>query len=124
MISRCNSDHHRYGGRGISVCPQWRENFEAFLSDMGEAPAGLELDRVDNDGSYEPGNCRWATRQRQMRNMMRNHVVDLHDGYGPLCLAEQCERLGLNRKTVYQRVHRDGMTGFDALTKPFRVSLT
>lgn len=73
MIKRCeNPNHHayaRYGGRGIAVCPQWRADFAAFLRDVGHRPSPeLSLDRIDNDGDYEPGNVRWATAQQQAAN--------------------------------------------------------
>lgn len=69
MIQRCQSDHPNYGARGILVCDKWQNSFEAFYQDVGPRPdESYTLDRRDNDGNYEPGNCRWADRTTQTLN--------------------------------------------------------
>lgn len=107
--SRCTNikadPHGRYVRRGIAMCNRWFNSFEAFLADMGPRPSSKHtLDRFpDNDGDYEPGNCRWATRAEQARNTCSNVLVSVHGEV--VCVAEACRRLGLPPAAVYTRLH-------------------
>lgn len=107
MIQRCEDKslraYHRYGGRGISVCPEWRHSFATFLQDMGRRPTSSHsLDRIDVNGNYEPGNCRWATWKEQQRNRSNNVRVTI--GGVSLTLPEWEERTGIAQATIRQRI--------------------
>lgn len=109
MIERCEYPgvhcFARYGGRGIKVCQEWRNSFEKFLEDMGHRPSpDYSVDRIDGDGNYEPGNCRWATRKEQQRNVSRNKIVQIADE--TMTLAEAVERSSLKYNTVLYRIKR------------------
>ena len=117
MRQRCLNPRHRaypsYGGRGITICQRWLDSFEAFLEDLGEPPDNRSLDRIDNDGNYEPGNCRWASRSEQQRNKRDNRLVT-YDGMTK-CLTEWAEDTGIDRATIRGRLRR-GWTVAAALT--------
>ena len=91
-----------WGGRGITMCPEWRASFPAFLRDMGPCPAGTGIDRIDNDGDYEPGNCRWATPREQNRNS-RNSARITFNGETH-CITDWSRRLGLKHQTLSRRL--------------------
>lgn len=110
MLHRCVKESdpafHNYGGRGITVCDRWLK-FENFLEDMGQRPKGLSIERIHNNGNYEPGNCRWATRVEQNSNQRRNVIIEI-DGVSRTA-AQWADEVGLARPTVYSRVSR-GLT--------------
>ena len=108
--TRCyNPNYHatdKYQGRGIEVCERWLNSFEAFYSDMGDPPTPKHmLERIDNDGSYSPDNCRWATRKEQMRN--RSNTVRLTYGGTTKPLIEWAEQFGLPVTTLRARIRRN-----------------
>ena len=111
MLGRCfvpgALGYEHYSGRGISVCEQWF-TFAGFVADMGLRPDGLTLDRIDNDGDYEPGNCRWATKSQQARNTRRNRVV------GGVLQVEAAEQSGVLASTISRRIAA-GYSAADAL---------
>ena len=109
MIARCCNEKNKryplYGGRGINVCDRWRASFSDFLADMGQRPSPKHsLDRINNDGDYEPGNCRWADQKTQCRNR-RNNVR--HTAHGlTMTLPEWAEHLGIPVGTLRVRMKR------------------
>ena len=109
MVQRCHGEHgrrdSRYGGRGISVCDRWRESFDNFLADMGPKPGpGYSIDRIRNDGDYEPGTCRWATHKEQARHKRNSRYLTYRGR--TLCVAEWAEVCGLNPQTILKRLAR------------------
>lgn len=124
MQQRCTDprkhNYHRYGGRGISVCQRWMDSFEAFLEDMGEKPAGLTIERIDNDKGYSKSNCRWATAKEQARNR-QNSVFVTYQGE-TLCLGEWAERTGIALSTLHKRF-RLGWSAERAFTTPVNVNM-
>ena len=101
MKARCqrvtDPDFRHYGGRGIKVCERWQQ-FENFLSDMGERPEGGSLDRIDANGNYEPSNCRWLPRNEQVRNQRKTKFVILNGER--MIQADAARALGVLPQTV------------------------
>lgn len=110
MIHRCYDDtnpkYYRYGGRGISVCDEWRNDYDTFYNWAinNGYQLGLSIDRINNDGNYEPSNCRWATKKQQQRNMCRNKMITYNGETH--CLSEWCEMLDLSYDLIRHRLYR------------------
>lgn len=127
MIARCHNPAHAayryYGARGIQVCDRWRESFGAFAADMGARPVGLELDRIDSDGDYAPGNVRWAN--RRMQKLTR---VKRSDHYTPrpiewngqiYAISDLAAIAGMSYSAMYGRLLK-GMPVHAAISTPLR----
>lgn len=96
-----NENYPRYGGRGIRVCARWR-SFIKFLADMGEAPAGMTLDRKNNDGDYNIGNCEWTTRRDNVRNSTVSKYLTFQGVR--MRLGEWEQAVGLRQGTLGRRL--------------------
>jgi hypothetical protein len=107
MKGRCYNKktkrYPHYGGRGIAVCEEWRDSFEAFAEHIGPKPSPRHsIDRIDNDRGYEPGNVRWATSDQQNRNYSRNRLVTI-DGR-TMCVTDWCQEVGLSPSSFWKRI--------------------
>ncbi|MBP5460721.1 MAG: hypothetical protein J6Y20_01155 [Lachnospiraceae bacterium] len=107
--------YSRYGGRGITVCEEWRKDFSAFYewALANGYRDDLTIDRIDNNKGYSPDNCRWADQETQSRNRASN--VKIRIGNATRTLVEWCEIFDLNYKTVYARYRRNGFIGINEL---------
>lgn len=111
MIARCfnnkNNKYYRYGGRGITVCDEWKNDFQAFYDwAMSNGYANdLTIDRINNDGNYEPSNCRWATAKEQANNTSKNHNVEINGETHTV--AEWEDISGISQKTLLSRLKRN-----------------
>lgn len=114
-LCRTSSAFENYGGRGITVAPEWIKSFEQFALDMGKSPPGTSLDRIDNNRGYEPGNCRWATPQQQNSNKRSNVVLEFQGR--SQTLSQWAREVGFSVSCVCGRL-KAGWAVDRALTKP------
>jgi hypothetical protein len=121
MKTRCllasGKDFQRYGARGIRVCDRWRSSFANFLADMGPRPTPQHsIDRINNDGHYEPSNCRWATARTQRENQRRTRFYTFNGHTGTL--KDLATRAGISYSMVHQRMKKPNWTIEEAMTTP------
>lgn len=110
-----NPRYEDYLGRGITMCDDWLNSFEQFYEDMGDCPEGMSLDRYpNNDGNYEPGNCRWATDEEQANNKRSNHLLTFQGR--TQTIQEWSRETGIHSGTLYNRVALLGWSDAEALT--------
>jgi hypothetical protein len=123
MKERClnpnNKDFPSYGGRGITVCPEWQKSYLSFLEHVGRRPSSAHsIDRLDNEKGYEPGNVRWSTSGEQARNTRRNRMITFQGR--TRCLTDWAEEIQVDPRVLWSRLDR-GWTVERALTQPKRL---
>ena len=101
--SRSNASWDHYGGRGITFCDRWK-SYDLFFEDMGECPDGHSLERINNDGNYEPANCKWATLREQLNNQRRSRFIEFNGKRQTL--SYWAEDLGISIDTLHHRLRR------------------
>ena len=104
-LNKFNHNYHLYGGRGIIICNRWLQSFDNFVEDMGRRPDNTTIDRINNDGNYEPSNCRWATPKEQNRNASFARTITDTDGE-ELCLDDFARKHNVSRSTVAYRLDK------------------
>ena len=108
MVYRCHTetspDFPNYGGRGIVVCDRWKNSIINFYEDMGNVPDGCTIDRINNDGNYEPSNCRWAINDIQVNNRRSNHRVLYNNE--DITMTQFAKKIGMLPSTVRERIQR------------------
>ena len=117
MKKRCysitNKHYKNYGGRGITICERWLNSFENFYADMGDKPTEKHtIERINNDGNYEPSNCRWATREDQQANKRIRKDALIHEGK---TTNEWAKKLGISTEAAYYRIKTHGTPYLDAI---------
>lgn len=117
-LTPTDKTYKNYGGRGIKLCERWDgpSGFANFLADMGEVPAGMSIDRIDNEGNYSPENCRWTDTKTQMNNM-RSNIFIQYEGQR-LTIAQWAEKLDIPYHRLFQRLNKLGWSVKKAFTTP------
>jgi len=122
MLQRCYNSKCKkfriYGGRGISVCKRWKDSFGAFVEDMGFPASGESIDRIDCNGNYEPGNCRWASQKQQCRNKRNNRLITAFGQTKPM--AQWSEDSGIPSYRIQQRIDVEGWSDERAVSTPLK----
>lgn len=124
MIVRCtykgHSCYNNYGGRGITVCERWMgpKGFMNFVWDMGARPKDATLDRINPNDGYRPGNCRWATKEEQVKNRRNTHILEYKGRVKTI--SEWAKELKMPRYVIYTRIFTYNWTIERALSTPFK----